>query len=292
MRALRSLFSVLLLSASPALSVGTFSPPVHADEVAPELESSDLRRKAEAELRRLFMALPQNDQRRLVGMYVAFDPDLGDPMAQVACDDDGDYVIVLSDAMLRLVAHVARAASHDEANGNRKVEEYAAFIARSQLPGRRLLPPPPGFYIADKAAGTYEERSSEAVGFVLARELSHFRAGDLVCPKPTATKESGDDVWTSAEQRKATEAARSVYPGHQVERDTEATARILDVGRSEKGAFALLRFFIQYETESRVASSRFIPSYVMQHPSSGVRLAVVKQTAEARASGARSSGRE
>ena len=140
------------------------------------------------------------------------------------------------------------------------------------------MPPPPGFYIAEKPAATYDERLTDAVSFVVARELTHFRAGDHVCPKPTATKESGDDTWTSAEQRKANETAESVYPGRQLERDNEAIVRVLDGGRSGRGALALLRFFTQFEVERVVAIGRFSPSYLQRHPSAVTRAANVKLT--------------
>lgn len=257
-----------------------FAPLAHADEVAPELEGADLRAKAQAELKKLVGALPANDQRRLVGVYTAFDPSVSDPLAQVACDDDGDYVIVLSDAMLRMLSHVARAESYDEANGSRKVEEYAAFLVRSQMAGRRLLPPPPGFYIADKPAATYDDRFADALSFVIAHELVRLRAGDLVCPKPTATRESGDDAWSTAEQRKASEVAERVYPGRQMARDDESLARLLEIGRTERGALAVLRFFTQHDAESRVALGRFAPTYAALHPNGPMRLANMKRAIE------------
>jgi hypothetical protein len=221
------------------------------------------------------------DQRRLVGAYVAFEPSVSDPIAMTACDDDGDYVVVVSDAMLRLVACVARAATYDDANSNHKVEEYGSFLAVSQVPGRRLLPPPPGFYGPEKAANTYEDRLTEALAFVVARELAHLRAGDLVCPKPTATRESGDDQWTASEERKALETAKMIYPGRSSERDTEAMMRVLEVGHTERGALSLLRFFTQFEAERRFADARFAPTYGLHHPVSASRLAVVKQALEA-----------
>jgi len=212
-------------------------------------------------------------------VYVAFDPNANDPSAMVACDDDGDYVIVLTDAMLRLVSTVARAQSHDEASGGRNVEDYAAFIARVQVPGRRLLPPPPGFYTGQQTSATQETRLREALSFVVARELTHLRAGDLVCAHPTATHEAGDDEWTTAEQRRALEGAASIYPGRAVQRDVEATTRVLDAGRSEQGALGLLRFFAQLEAERLVHTSRFMPTYLLQHPSSVVRAASVRNAA-------------
>ncbi len=276
---MRAWFARVLVTAVSLVAIPLGS--ARADEVAPSLEDADLRLKAAAELKRLVSGLAPNDQKRLVGVYPAFDPSSADAVAQVACDDDGDYVVVLSDAMLRLLTYVARADSYDEANGSRKVEEYAAFLVRSQTPGRRLLPPPPGFYIAERPSSAADERFAEALSFVLARELTHFRAGDLACPKPTATRESGDDVWTAAEQRKASEVAFRVYPGRQLERDNEATVRMLEAGHNERGALALLRFFTQFEGVNAVVAGRFLPSYAQQHPQASWRASAVQRAASA-----------
>jgi hypothetical protein len=273
MRRIVGLFLALLATALPARAV-------RADEIAPELETLELRQKAQAETKKLVSGLAANDQRRLTGVYLAFDANPSDPSAMVACDDDGDYVIVVTDALLRLVSLVARAQSYDEANGSRAIEDYAAFIARSQIPGRRVLPPPPGFFTAQIAGTTHDTRLREALSFVLARELAHLRAGDLVCAHPTATHEHGDDEWTATEQRRALEGAASVYPGRPVERDTEATVRALEAGRTEGGALGFLRFFAQLEVERVVHTSRFTPTYLVQHPSATVRIAVVKTAAK------------
>lgn len=280
--------AVVLALAALAISVDMGAGPgaqrARADEIAPELETLELRQKAQAELKKLFDDLPANDQRRLTGLYVAFDGNPSDPSAMVACDDDGDDVIVVTDAMLRLCSLVARAGSYDEVNGSRSTEDYAGFLARSQIPGRRLLPPPPGFYIAQKSGTSQDTRLRESLSFVLAREMTHFRAGDLACPHPTATHESGDDEWTPREQRRALETAATVYPGRANERDIEAMARVLDVGRSEEGALGLLRFFMQLELERAVHASRFLPTYLAQHPASVARIAAVKTAVKDHAS--------
>lgn len=255
--------------------------PARADEIAPELETLELRQKAQGEMKKLAAGLAPNDARRLTGVYLAIDTNAADPSAMVACDDDGDYVIVVTDAMLRLASNVARAQSHDEVNGTRDVEDYAAFVGRTQVPGRRLLPPPPGFYAAQKPGAVDDVRLREALSFVLARELSHLRAGDLVCPHPTATRERGDDEWTAAEQRRALESAASVYPGQPAPRDEEATVRVLEAGRTEAGALGLLRFFVQLEIERTTHASRFAPTYLAQHPSASTRMASVKSAVTA-----------
>ncbi len=255
-----------------------------ADEIAPELETLELRQKAEAEAKKLVSGLTPTDQRRLIGVYVAFDTNPSDPSAMVACDDDGDYVVVISDALLRLISLVARAQSQDEVNASHAIEDYAALVARSQIPGQRLLPPPPGFFSMQQSGTTHDLRLREALSFVLARELAHAKAGDLVCPHPTATHEHGDDEWTAAEQRRALETAARVYAaspsGHPVERDTEATISVLEAGRTEDGALGLLRFFAQLEVERSAHASRFAPTYLVQHPRAALRATVVKSAAK------------
>ena len=245
-----------------------------ADEIAPELETLALRQQTQAETNKLVSGLAAKDRRRLTGLYVAFDPNPNDPSAMVACDDDGDYVIVVTDAMLRLISFIARAESDDELDGSHNVEDYAAFLSQSQVPGRRLLPPPPGFFTAQRSATMQDTRLREMLAFLVARELSHLRAGDLVCPHPTATHESGDDEWTGSEQRRAIVTAASVYPGPAAARDIEATNRVLDSGRSEVGALGLLRFFAH--------ANRFLPTYLVQHSSTVARIAAVKQAVAGR----------
>ena len=95
---------------------------------------------------------------------------------------------------------------------------------------------------------------------------------------------TGDDEWTPREQRRALETAATVYPGRANERDIEAMARVLDVGRSEEGALGLLRFFMQLELERAVHASRFLPTYLAQHPASVARIAAGKTAGKDHAS--------
>lgn len=251
--------------------LATVSRDARADEVAPALEGADLRVHARAELKALVATLDIAERTRLVGIYVAFDDSVVDPIAQVACDDDGDYVVLLSDAMLRLVAQIARADTADERRGSSILDEYASFVARTQVPGRRIVPPAPGFFVEGSHEEPSEERLHAALSFVIADELERLRARDLVCARPTATRERGDDVWTAAEARAAAQVAVAVYPAHDVERDAAAFARVRKSGRSERGALAVTRFFAKLEA-ARTADTRFAPSYSRAHPNPGARL--------------------
>lgn len=246
-----------------------FAGGARADEVAPSLEGADLRVRAADVLRGLVTAKPD---AKLRGIYAAFDSSVADPNAMAACDDDGDYVIVMSDAMLRLVGFVARLSVDDESNGTHKLEEYAAHLAQNQMPGKRVLPPAAGTY-ASGVDLRNEGRWNEIMAFLYARELAHLRARELVCPNPTVTKERGDDAWTAAEAATARVTASALYPGKQTERDAAAVAE----GQSETGAVELLRFFAHFET----ASAKVTPAYLTLHPHSAARLAAIR-TKEAR----------
>ncbi len=275
-----------------ALAVAAlFGTPGKADasDLAPSLGVEELRDVARIELKRQLGVLDPESARKLVGTYVVFEPDLADPLAAPACDDDGDAVVVLSDAMLRLAADVARAGAVDEKTGTRHVEDYSAFLARVQLPGRKLLPPPPGFYLGSESARgapVEDDRLHEGVAFLVGHELARLRAGDVVCPKPTATREGGDDTWTVDEHKRAMREAGRVFQmgGVQSLRDDEATKRMITSGRGTHGALALLRFFEQYERDRMVFTSRFVPTYLAHHPTSALRAGSVRAaTSEAEA---------
>lgn len=277
-----------LFVAAVAMVTSTFA---HAGDLAPLLAQEELREVARDELRRQLVQLAPADQAKLAGTYVAIANDASDPLSLAACDDDGDHVVVVSDAMLRLVAAVARGQADDEANGTRKVEDYASYLGRAQVPGQKLLPPPPGFYATSGPAEG--ERLHEAMAFVVGHELARLRAGDVTCPRPTATKEAGDDEWTRAEQRRAMERAERVYSGgaSQTARDDEAVTRADASGRGSAGVLGLLRFFEQLERERLVTISRFTPTYLTLHPSSVTRAATVRAAAAAAEARRKNGGR-
>jgi hypothetical protein len=281
---LRTALTMLVLAVVALASGGD----AQASDLAPAFGTEELREVARAELKRQLAVLEPESARKLVGTYVVFEPDAADPLAAPGCDDDGDHVVVLSDAMLRLVADVAHAGAIDEATGSRHIEDYSAFLARVQVPGRKLLPPPPGFYLnreTAKGAATEDDRLHEGVAFVVGHELARLRAGDLVCPRATATRESGDDTWTVDEHRRAMREAARVFGtgGTQSVRDEEATTRMLASGRGTAGALFVLRFFEQYERDRMITTSRFAPTYLVHHPTAAIRAGSVRAAAAAAA---------
>jgi hypothetical protein len=162
---------------------------------------------------------------RVVGLYLASDDRALDPYTAAACDDDGDPVVVVSDAMLTLVDDATEAMANDALPGTQAgagTSAYAAFLAVHQRPRARLLPPPPGAFVAE---GPERDRAREqglftnVVRWLLAREFAHHALGHLCCPAPTATRERGDDVWTNEER---VHAIRFALTAAAPEREREA----------------------------------------------------------------------
>jgi hypothetical protein len=226
----------------------------HGQDVdrAPGVNVKLLRNAAVEELEVALVSLAREGRLAPVGVYVAFDTSRTDVSAMVGCDDDGDYVVVLSDALLSFASFVAEAEATDETFGTHKVEQYARFLADAEGGARsttraRPLPPPPGFYELGQARAPRKlalerARFSEIVASVVAHELGHLLAAELTCSNPTATHEIGDDEWTADERAHALDAAGAVYaPESVASADAFATTLLLETGRTERGSIAWLR---------------------------------------------------
>lgn len=244
-----------LVALAFALVAALVGPRAEAQELTPELAAAGRRREAELEARALVQVLPAADRHALRGVYVAFDPTPSDAYAISGCDDDGDYVVVVSDALLLVLEHFARAVALDD--GGALPRAYAERLASAKLQNARVMPPPAGFYDAAPAkdpkpvAAKQLEVFREALAHVIARELVHMAVGDLRCPNPTITREAGDDVWTPAERARALSGALRVYVGRDhAMRGRAALALAGAAGRGAGGATALLSFMAAIEARA------------------------------------------
>jgi hypothetical protein len=247
--ALAALLVAPLLANTPALAAvpptQASAAPLAGDPPPPSGSEYAIATRALAEA---LLLLPQAERARVTGVYVAVDDDASEVNAYAACDDDGDYVVVLTLAMMRLVDSVALARAYDEARGTRFVEELARYYAGAQRPGARLLPPPPGLF--DEEASSlqlrrlHDARARDALAFLVTRELLHGAKNDLVCPHPTPTREPGDGVWTADERRAGLATARRLAAvgggvDRGLDRDAEAVRLTRAAGRTEAGILAL-----------------------------------------------------
>jgi hypothetical protein len=258
------------------------------------------RRQATEELERLTAKLSAANAKRLQGVYVAFDTKATDPIALAACDDDGDYAVVMSDALLRMMSCVAQAKATDEVFGTHKLEDYAAWLVLDQTRRAPLIAPPSNWWDEAEARNAAKvelehARMREALSGVVAQELMHFIFGDIVCPNPTSAREVGDAEWTREERDHALSVASKVYtPSRVLAADGTGTLLSLEAGRTEEGASALLSAFDRVEHGERAPANtdtadpprpadagpiRSPSSYLRLHPDSDVRAEVVRAAA-------------
>ncbi len=271
----------LPLAAVVALAVHVAPATAAADApAAPSLTLQSARAATSDAMRRALLKLPAATQQKLVGAYVAFAPDPKAPLALAACDDDGDYVVVVSDAMLTLADAVARAKATDDTLGSSKLEAYARLLAKAQRPGERLLTPPAGFYgePTTPAVAAAQSKAFHAIAsYLVATELAHMAAGDLTCARPTATHERGDDEWTAAEHESALAAAQTV---HSLTRVAVADARGAELAAQAgepEGPYLALLLPLLGAVEASAQARAAVP-YVVHHPNQAVR-AQIAQTA-------------
>lgn len=252
-----------------------------AGDIAPGLADDAIAGDASEALTTLTASLDPDDQRVLPGIYVAVDPSRTDVLALPACDDDGDYVVVVSHAMFELVEDVAYATASDKFRGTHLVETYGDLLARAQATGARPLPPPapleatPGATPLDGATQTFER---SLLAWIVAGELAHMLDGDVVCPHPTATHERADDEWTAGEHREA--LARAAERLAHVETcDAWATSRLLESEQPDDAVVAFFSVLAPLE-EARHAGESW--SYLTHHPGARARGARFGQAARAR----------
>jgi hypothetical protein len=249
-----------------------------ADEVTPGLANQTIQDDAEDELLTLMRSLEPAEQRALQGIYVAVDPSTTDPLALPACDDDGDYVVVVSRAMLELVQQVAYTDASDRLRSTHLRGAYGPLLARAQLPGAPLLPPPPAPLAPEMTAVPLAEATDafahDALAWLVADEVAHALAGDVVCPHPTVTHEHADDEWTPEEHAMALELAPARMKGMAAS-DASATSRVLAAGRSDVPAIELLTVLAAFE-DARPEGAAW--TYLTLHPHASERAETVRQT--------------
>jgi hypothetical protein len=249
-----------------------------ADVIAPALLDDAIVDDAARALDDLVASLSPEEAHALEGVYVALERSRVDVVAMPACDDDGDYVIVISRGLLELVENVAYADASDRVRGSHLLAEYGALLARSQRADVAPLPVPAAASPAvgaprDPVGQVARAFARDALAWLVADELAHAVARRFTCPAPTLTREQGDDVWSDDEQRSALGLAPlRMTPLSSA--DAWATRSVLSRGGSEVPAVEVL------EVMGALEDARSANAYVTLHPHSRARAAAVHGSAE------------
>ena len=211
-------------------------PDAAAAEAAPGLPLESLRQEASDALARLATLRPLP-----VGIYVAFDPDPIRPYVLPACDDDGDAVIVLSDAALTLSEYASYALAHDQRHGTGTRAQYGRLLATSQGPSARLLPPGAEFFRGVDAVVETDATAHfrTALSFWVGRAASVHDAQEFRCARPDSLRERGDASWTTAERTLALARASRLDPARDLHRTTWSLAGLLALGGDQRSAETL-----------------------------------------------------
>lgn len=174
-------------------------------------------------------------------VYIAHVARATAPDAFVACDDDGDPVVGITDSLLAVADAVAWVAAHDD----EAIPAYArAFVASQRDLARVALPefgslrvravPDEGAAQNDTVVERHDAFFASIVRGIIARELIHLTEGDVRCANPTATREAGDQIWTVEEQATADRVATAVDP-HRPKRSKEVWTRFEQLHLDRRG---------------------------------------------------------
>lgn len=167
---------------------------------SPSAVASQRRRVVAMEARKVAQQLEGRGLSLPSGFYIAFDPDVRLAYGTAACDDDGDYVVVVSDALLLTASYAAL--------GEEEASSFATALTRTPRASRLPVPGSVPKAHDDAASSAYYINT---VHTLLVREMTPLATKDgrgiparYRCPSPTETHEAADSVWTVDEQRAAT----------------------------------------------------------------------------------------
>jgi len=145
-----------------------------------------LRAESSSILRELVLGLPPLQQGRVANVPIVVDSTPGEVNAFATCTREGKAAMAITDGLLDIQAHLARAKAYDEVAGTAKVADYIQLIAHGQQPKRPVVRPPAGFFDPaidnqPQKLGRQRELLDEQIAFVLGHELAHHYLGHLPC---------------------------------------------------------------------------------------------------------------
>jgi hypothetical protein len=240
-----------------------------------------LRQHTGALMQELIAALPDVAKQRVQGIPLAIDDTPGEVNAFAACNK-GAAVMVVSDGLLDISAHLAQARANDDVFGSRKVDDYINFIAQTQKPNRPITPPPRGFFDPAQQADArrvarQHDMLDEMLGFVLGHELAHHHLGHLPCTGGAGFLGSGNLL------RGLSENVPLFNQPNEIAADTAGTDTILTAGArrggyhlTEGGALLMMQFFA---ASDQLSPEDILFGFERTHPPPAIRTPIIQQTA-------------
>ena len=233
-------------------------------------------------------ALTPDNQARVRGIPLVFDPNPYEINAYAACDPQGNPGIVGTEGLLEAIDAIAQTRATDELFGTRTYDQYIAAVVPglvSSAQASAALPAgiiPANVWNDPRRWSRAHEWFDEIVAFTFGHELSHHWLGHTGCangtPNPLGMVQGllsrfGPTNFTQpAEFQADTEGMNTMLAA--------ARARVPQYRWNEEGALALLDFFLHLEQSSAPGVANQIKvAFLGSHPPSALRIPVVQATA-------------
>jgi len=242
-----------------------------------------LRAESAGILRELIASLPPLQQGRVANVPIVVDSTPGEVNAFATCTRDGKAAMAITDGLLDIQAHLARAKAYDEAARTNKVADYIQLIARGQQPKRPIVQPPAGFFdvgIDNQPQKLARQREilDEQIAFVLGHELAHHYLGHLPCTG------AGTIPLAEVGQLLASNVPLFNQP-NEIAADMSGLNDALTTGArrsgyhfTEGGALLTMQFFSGLDQSSALD---ILFSFERDHPPPALRIPIIQQTANA-----------
>ncbi len=243
-----------------------------------------LRQRAGVVLKELVAALPDAKRGKVQGIPLFSDPTVGEVNAFAACDDQGQPLMAVSDALLEVMAHSARFRAYDELFGGGKLDSYTTLVAKNYRPKKPLPRPGPGFVDpAQDADGRKVARQAvlldAQLAFVLGHELAHHHLDHTGCANGGGSR----GVSVGDFGRMVSRAAPFLNQPNEIAADVAGTQNLLSAGKrrttsqfQEDGALLSLNFFGALD---RLTPEAILFGFESTHPHPSIRIPIVQQTA-------------
>jgi hypothetical protein len=249
-----------------------------------------LRAEAQSVIRELISALPPLQQGRVANIPIVIDSTPGEVNAFAACTKDGKAAMAITDGLLDIQAHLARAKAYDEVARTNKVDAYIQLIAHGQQPKRPIVQPPAGFFdpaldAQPQKLARQREVLDEQIAFVLGHELAHHYLGHLPC--------TGGGQIPLAEVGQVLSSAVPLFnQPNEIAADMSGLNDTMTTGArrngyhfTEGGALLTMQFFAGMD---QFSPADILFTFERDHPPPAVRVPIIQQTANAwRATGGR-----
>lgn len=229
----------------------------------------------------LISHLDSTTQSRVRNIPIVYDTNAGEVNAYASCSESGKSAVTVTNGLLLVTAHLAEAQAVDEAYGTRKVDEYIALVAKSQLKGQVVVAPPLGTYTAaqlqDQRKQSREQQVfEEEIAFVLGHEVAHHYLNHLPCTSvlPLNASEVGQVITSVVPMfNQPNESAADVAGVNNVLRTGSQRS---GYHYTEGGALLTMRFFAGLDQASPVD----IFAFERTHPPPSVREPVIRTAAQ------------